>query len=1273
MDKTTATDGHDIYTVNAVGVKEAATGNKYVKVTGGGTDDFVIDDSLIDTAINTAVGGTGFDLTTSGNATGTSVYRVGKDDKVTIDGGKNIQLKQTDGLISVATSDKVEFTDLTVTGDTKLSNTTIAGNATYNGSEIANKAYVDAGRTVVTPGTNVGITANTNATTGQTTYTVNANDTKVIAGTGVTVTGGDLDSSNIREYTVAVDTTTISSDTVNKGRVVADDNGDKFATAENVATAINSAYWTASDGTNNTSVHAGDTVTFKGKDSKVSVTNTSGVFEIGLSDDVVTQTDLKPLTFGGDTGTPFDRKLGESVKVVGVATTVGGTNKNITVNANDTANQLEIALNPNVDLGSSGSLKTGNTTINNSGVTITGGTNPVSITNTGLDNGGNTITNVAEGVNNTDAVNVEQLNKGLAKATTEVQAGNNIKSVDKTTATDGHDIYTVNAVGVKEAGSGNKYVKVTGGGTDDFVIDDSAIDSAIGDASFSLTSSNQGANTGVTEEIKKGSTVTINGGSDNVAISQTGGTITVDVAQDVKFDSVETGTLKAGDTKLGDNFEVKGGKVTYNQTPSDDNEVVNKKYADSLGWDLQVNDTKQGDTITNGKAVNFANGDNTTVQFEDNAVKVNVNTTTLTATDGKVNNPATGGNNLTTAQNVADMINQSYWIAQDGNGKQTQVKAGDTVSWQGQGSLKVENSNGIFTISDNTTYTSTVTGLTLDKKGDTVELGGDLTQFVNDTVKPLKFKGDSGDTIEPKHGDTVEIVGDNNISVVGENGKLNVKLSENIDLGNSGSLKTGDTTINNNGVTVGGVSLTKDGLDNGGNKITNVAAGVDDTDAVNVGQLNDAITNVNTTINSNVNQVIYGTDNPTDKEKGWLKTYNADSDAVHVTNSVAEAIHNMNEYGIKYFHTNDGSTNPNREDSDTDDSIAYDKHATSIGFAARAAGDSALAMGHGATTGADNAIAIGNGAQATGEKSISIGAGNIVSGARSGAIGDPNVITGSDSWALGNENTISTNNTHVVGNNVKTTADNSVFLGNNTAYTAAGASTAGTEAHATNHEDIKDVNGNVVIAKDELKFAGSHDNTGVVSVGDVGNERRIQNVAPGKLSAESTDAINGSQLYSVAQKVGQVSSGGAGIVQYSNPDNPTVPNGGVATNDVTLVGADKAAPVTIHNVAAGRAPTDAVNVSQLQQVAGDIHNRIGDVSKHADASAASAIAVASMPQAFLPGKNLVAIGGGTYHGQTGYAIGFSTISDNGHWIVKGTATGNSKNRYGAGVGAGYQW
>ena len=68
-----------------------------------------------------------------------------------------------------------------------------------------------------------------------------------------------------------------------------------------------------------------------------------------------------------------------------------------------------------------------------------------------------------------------------------------------------------------------------------------------------------------------------------------------------------------------------------------------------------------------------------------------------------------------------------------------------------------------------------------------------------------------------------------------------------------------------------------------------------------------------------------------------------------------------------------------------------------------------------------------------------------------------------------------------------------------------------------------------------------------------------------------------------------------------------------------------------------------------------------------------ALAAASLPQVYLPGKNMMAIAGGTYRGESGYAIGFSSISDDGKWIVKAHASGNSQGHYGAAVGAGYQW
>ena len=122
----------------------------------------------------------------------------------------------------------------------------------------------------------------------------------------------------------------------------------------------------------------------------------------------------------------------------------------------------------------------------------------------------------------------------------------------------------------------------------------------------------------------------------------------------------------------------------------------------------------------------------------------------------------------------------------------------------------------------------------------------------------------------------------------------------------------------------------------------------------------------------------------------------------------------------------------------------------------------------------------------------------------------------------------------------------------------------------------------------------------------------------------------------------------------------------------------------ITNVAAGTAPNDAVNISQLNQALGAItgvntanftalNNKVNEVAADAKAGTAAAMAVAGLPQAYLPGKSMMAVGGSVYRGESGYAIGYSTISDGGNWIVKGTATGNSRGHYGATAAVGYQW
>ena len=112
----------------------------------------------------------------------------------------------------------------------------------------------------------------------------------------------------------------------------------------------------------------------------------------------------------------------------------------------------------------------------------------------------------------------------------------------------------------------------------------------------------------------------------------------------------------------------------------------------------------------------------------------------------------------------------------------------------------------------------------------------------------LTFAGDTGSAITKNSGETLQITGGatevaaaNNIGVVSENGKLNLKLAKNIDLGSDGSIKTGDTKMDNKGLAIqGGPSVTKGGIDAGSKKITHVAAGeisATSTDAVNGSQL----------------------------------------------------------------------------------------------------------------------------------------------------------------------------------------------------------------------------------------------------------------------------------------------------------------------------------------------------------------------------------------------------------------------------------------------------
>lgn len=111
----------------------------------------------------------------------------------------------------------------------------------------------------------------------------------------------------------------------------------------------------------------------------------------------------------------------------------------------------------------------------------------------------------------------------------------------------------------------------------------------------------------------------------------------------------------------------------------------------------------------------------------------------------------------------------------------------------------------------------------------------------------------------------------------------------------------------------------------------------------------------------------------------------------------------------------------------------------------------------------------------------------------------------------------------------------------------------------------------------------------------------------------------------------------------------------------------------ITNVKAGTAPTDAVNVQQLNDKIGSVRSDIDHYRRDASGGIASAVAIANLPQASLAGESMVSIAGGTYSGQSAVAFGLSTATRNGRWVVKASGSTNTRGTVAVGAGAGYRW
>ena len=486
---------------------------------------------------------------------------------------------------------------------------------------------------------------------------------------------------------------------------------------------------------------------------------------------------------------------------------------------------------------------------------------------------------------------------------------------------------------------------------------------------------------------------------------------------------------------------------------------------------------------------------------------------------------------------------------------------------------------------------------------------------------------------------------------------------------------TTTTTVSSDGISIQGkdnssITLSKDGLNVGGKVISNVGKGTKDTDAANVQQLNevrnllglgnagndnadsgqvniaDIKKDPNSGSSSNRTVIKAGTvlggkgNNDTEKlatggvqvgvdkdgnangdlsnvwvktqkdgsKKALLATYNAAGQTNYVTNNPAEAIDRINEQGIRFFHVNDGNQEPVVQGRNGIDSSASGKHSVAVGYKAKADGEAAVAIGR-QTQAGNQSIAIGDNAQATGDQSIAIGTGNVVAGKHSGAIGDPSTVKADNSYSVGNNNQFTdATQTDVfgVGNNITVTESNSVALGSNSAISAG--THAGTQAKKS---DGTAGTTTTAGATGTVKGFAGQTAVGAVSVGASGAERRIQNVAAGEVSATSTDAVNGSQLYKATQSIAN------------------------ATNE--------------------------------------LDHRIHQNENKANAGISSAMAMASMPQAYIPGRSMVTGGIATHNGQGAVAVGLSKLSDNGQWVFKINGSADTQGHVGAAVGAGFHF
>ena len=586
------------------------------------------------------------------------------------------------------------------------------------------------------------------------------------------------------------------------------------------------------------------------------------------------------LKFAGDDGQTnankvIAKQLNQQVDIIGGAT---GDLSDNNIGVNNDNGKLKVQLAKEVNLTKDGSLTVGDTTVNNGGITIkaptpAAGATPttdVKLTNTGLDNGGNKITNVKAGENDTDAVNVKQLKD---KVTTVESSDSSIKVVDKNVAgqpgydaAKGHQYdITINNQSVVEKAQtpvvytnkdGDKLYKI--------------VDPATGNVTFNTKEDGTGTTVQPADVI-----ASMNNGGDSTTtpmkLNNVGSTI-ADQAGNTYLDKIKAAA---------DNTKTQNAAVNVTDLKNTADALIDKglKFDANAGG---VKTNKLGSTVKiqgeGAKADTEYSGENVKTIISQDAdgnttidVKLDKNLKADSVVVGKDGKDGVDGKIGVNGKDGASVVLNG----KDGSIGLTGPKGADGKDGA---SAKISVKDGVPGV-DGQPGDKLTRIVYEDKDGNTHEVAthDDGMKFAGDNGQANQ---DTNPNVIKKHlNNVVDIVGgatgtltDNNIGVNADNGKLKVQLAKDVNLTKDGSLTIGDTVVNKDGIKIANadpnktVSLTGDGLNNGGNKVTNVKAGEADTDAVNVKQLKDKVTTVESSD---------GTISVTDKNDPTSATYDA--------------------------------------------------------------------------------------------------------------------------------------------------------------------------------------------------------------------------------------------------------------------------------------------------------------------------------------------------------------------------------------------------------------